>query len=250
MFLGRCKLDHQFCALKFIRKDTVTTAKKVKMLENERNILFSVRHENLIDLLYAFETKHYIVFGLEYCPLGNLYACLQRVRSFSEGQAKGLMVQILSGLEYLHAHNILFRDIKLENILFDAQGKIKITDFGLSKPDIDEDEITYSYCGSPEYMAPEMLAKSGHSYQVDFYALGILLYELLFGRSPFYAPKKEDIFHAILHSEPKFPKTPPVSKEVKSLIKGLLAKNPNHRIGSLKGVREILSHPWFRIQDI
>jgi serum/glucocorticoid-regulated kinase 2 len=100
------------------------------------------------------------------------------------------MLQILSGLDYLHNNNILFRDIKLENILFDLDGKLKITDFGLSKPDINEDEITYSYCGSPEYMAPEMLAKSGHSYEVDFYALGILLYELLFGRSPFYAPKK------------------------------------------------------------
>ena len=93
------------------------------------------------------------------------------------------------------------------------------------------------------------LFRSGHSYQVDFYALGILLYELLFGRSPFYAPKKEEIFQAILHSEPKFPKTPAVSKEVKALIKGLLAKNPSHRIGSLKGIKEILVHPWFKIQD-
>jgi serine/threonine protein kinase len=81
------------------------------------------------------------------------------------------------------------------------------------------------------------LFRSGHSYQVDFYALGILLYELLFGRSPFYAPKKEEIFQAILHSEPKFPKSPAVSKEVKALIKGLLAKSPTHRIGSLKGIK-------------
>jgi serine/threonine protein kinase len=88
--------------------------------------------------------------------------------------------------------------------------------------------------------------RSGHSYQVDYYALGILLYELLFGKSPFYAPKKEDIFFSILNSEPKFPKSPNVSKEVKSLIKGLLAKNPNHRIGSLKGIKEISSHPWLR----
>ena len=137
MFLGRCRLDLQYCALKFIRKDTITSAKKVKMLENEKNILFSVKHDNLIDLLYAFETKHYIVFGLEYCPNGNLYHYLQKVKALGEAEAKHVMLQILGGLDYLHKHNILFRDIKLENILFDLQGRIKITDFGLSKPDID-----------------------------------------------------------------------------------------------------------------
>lgn len=113
----------------------------------------------MIDLLYAFETKRYIVFGLEYCPNGNLYSYLQKVKRLPEAQARYVMLQILNGLEYLHANNILFRDIKLENILFDSEGRIKITDFGLSKPEVDEDEITYSYCGSPEYMAPEMLTK-------------------------------------------------------------------------------------------
>lgn len=107
------------------------------MLENEKNILFSVKHDNLIDLLYAFETKHYIVFGLEYCPNGNLYTFLQRVKTLNEAQARSIMMQILNGLDYLHENNILFRDIKLENILFDNNGRIKITDFGLSKPDID-----------------------------------------------------------------------------------------------------------------
>lgn len=113
VYLGRCKLDMQYSALKFIRKDSITTAKKVKMLENEKNILFSIKHENLIDLLYAFETKHYIVFGLEYCPNGNLYSYLQKVKNLNEGQAKSVMVQILNGLDYLHKNNILFRDIKL-----------------------------------------------------------------------------------------------------------------------------------------
>ena len=88
-------------------------------------------------MLYAFETKHYIVFGLEYCPNGNLYSYLQKTKTLTEGQAKYVMLQILNGLDYLHKNNILFRDIKLENILFDLEGKIKITDFGLSKPDID-----------------------------------------------------------------------------------------------------------------
>lgn len=93
----------------------------------------------MIDLLYAFETKHYIVFGLEYCPNGNLYSYLQKVKNLPESQARSVMLQILKGLEYLHSNNILFRDIKLENILFDGEGTIKITDFGLSKPEVDED---------------------------------------------------------------------------------------------------------------
>ena len=99
------------------------------------------------------------MFGLEYCPNGNLYSYLQRVKGLSEPQARYAMTQVLEGLDYLHQKSIIFRDIKLENILFDSDGRIKITDFGLSKPDVDDDEITYSYCGSPEYMAPEMLAK-------------------------------------------------------------------------------------------
>jgi serine/threonine protein kinase len=99
------------------------------------------------------------VFGLEYCPNGNLYNYLQKMKSLPEDDAKLIFFQILEGLLNLHDNNILFRDVKLENILFDMNGRIKITDFGLSKPDIEEDEITYSYCGSPEYMAPEMLAK-------------------------------------------------------------------------------------------
>lgn len=124
------------------------------MLENQKNILFSIKHRNLIDLYYAFETKNYIVFGLEYCPNGNLYNYLQKMKTLNEQEAKVIFYQILHGLEYLHQHNILFRDVKLQNILFDIEGRIKITDFGLSKPEIEEDEITYSYCGSPEYMAP------------------------------------------------------------------------------------------------
>ena len=115
-----CIRDSQYCALKFIRKDTITTVKKAKMLENEKNILFTVKHDNLIDLLYAFETKRYIVFGLEYCPNGNLYSYLQKVKRLPEAQARFVMLQILNGLEYLHTNNILFRDIKLENILFDC----------------------------------------------------------------------------------------------------------------------------------
>ena len=129
------------------------------MLENEKNILFCIDHRRIVDLYYAFESQNYIIFGLQFCPNGNLYQLLHEDHILSEEKAKFVFYQILEGMEYLHSQNILFRDLKLENILFDEEGNIKITDFGLSKPDICDDDVTYSYCGSPEYMAPEMLAK-------------------------------------------------------------------------------------------
>ena len=98
VYLAKCRLDSQYCALKFIKKDTITSAKKVKMLENEKNILFSIKHNNLIDLYYAFETKNYIVFGLEYCPNGNLYNYLQKMKTVSEEESKLIFYQILQGL--------------------------------------------------------------------------------------------------------------------------------------------------------
>ena len=113
VYLAKCQIDGNMCALKFIRKDSITTAKKIKMLENEKNILFSIDHEKLVDLYYTFETKNYIVFGLEYCPNGNLYTFLQKMKTVSEEDAKFIIYQILEGLDYLHQNGILFRDIKL-----------------------------------------------------------------------------------------------------------------------------------------
>lgn len=102
VYLGKCLIDGQLCALKFIEKNSVTTEKKMKMLENERDILFQIKHPNLVEMYYAFETRNFIVFGLEYCPNGNLYTFLQNKKSFSEAETKFIFRQILLGLEYLH----------------------------------------------------------------------------------------------------------------------------------------------------
>ena len=133
MYLAKCEIDQKVCALKFIKKDSITSAKKAKMLENEKEILFTINSPHLVDLFYAFETLNYIVFGLEYCPNNNLYNFIRKNKQLTEEDAKYIFSEILNGVEYLHHNNILFRDIKLENILFDYNGKIKITDFGLSK---------------------------------------------------------------------------------------------------------------------
>lgn len=106
------------------------------MLENEKNILMKINHPNLVQLYYAFQSQSYAIFGLEYCANGNLYNFLQKKKSLTEEQAKFIFKQILNGMNYLHEQNVLFRDIKLQNILFDSEGEIKITDFGLSKPNV------------------------------------------------------------------------------------------------------------------
>lgn len=122
------------------------------------------------------------------------------------------------GIKYLHEKNIIYRDIKPENILLDENGNIRIGDFGLSKPDMDSNEFAYSFCGSPEYMAPEMLLKVGHTYTVDYYCLGALLYELVTGLPPFYSQNTDEIYNSILSEELTFPDHVTYSPELKILL--------------------------------
>lgn len=149
---------------------------------------------------------------------------------------------------FLHDHSVLYRDIKPENILIDADGYIKLADFGLARPNMSHDDEAYSFCGSPEYMAPEMLKQQGHTFAVDFYCLGALLYELITGLPPFYSRDTNKIFHSIVNDELQFPKGL-VSGEARDLIRKLLAKNPDERMGTIEGVEGILKHPWIRKLD-
>lgn len=127
----------------------------------------------------------------------------------------------------------------------DINGHVRIGDYGLAKPGMDEDQFAYSFCGSPEYMAPEMLMKQGHSYSIDYYCLGALLYELVFGLPPFYSRDTDLIYERILKQEIEFPPRVNISPQLKSLLKSLLDKNPEARLGAQAGIREILSHEWF-----
>jgi serum/glucocorticoid-regulated kinase 2 len=119
--------------------------------------------------------------------------------------AKFYFVEILIGIEYLHEQRVLYRDLKPENILLDVDGHVRIADFGLAKPNIGEGELSYSFCGSPEYMSPEMIKKAGHSYPVDYYCLGAMLYELVVGIPPFYSKNTKEIYRSALVEEVAFP---------------------------------------------
>lgn len=145
---------------------------------------------------------------------------------------------------YLHQQRVVYRDLKPENLLIGIDGHIKIADFGLSKLGLEGRDVTFSFCGSTEYMPPEMIQRSGHSYGVDFYTLGALLYELVTGLPPFYSRDEQQIKQAIVNEQLTFPDHVTLSVEIRSLLTGLLQKDPKLRLGSMKGLKEVLFHPW------
>lgn len=171
------------------------------------------------------------------CPGGELFHYLRKVRRMGEEEARFCFVQILVGLQYLHEQHVVYRDIKPENIMIDLNGNLKIADFGLSRLGLRPHELAHTFCGSPEYMAPEMLAQAGHSYPLDYYCLGALLYELVTGNPPFYSREVEKIYEAIQRDEVDFPPGLALSPEIKMLVQGLLVKDPKKRLGSMGGIR-------------
>ena len=150
-------------------------------------------------------------------------------------------------IEHLHENNILYRDLKPENVLIDYDGHIKLTDFGLSAMNFDKNSTSQVFCGSPEYMAPEMILKQKYTRMIDYYALGALLYEMIGGIPPFYAKKRKDIFNNIVNRDPKFFKE--FSSKSKDLIKRLLRKDQNKRLGYRNGISDIKMHPFFKGVD-
>lgn len=176
---------------------------------------------------------------MEFCPGGELFYHLRRLKRLPEASARIYFIELCLGIRYLHKNNIIYRDIKPENILLDIDGHLKIADFGLAKPEMDKLGLAHSFCGSPEYMAPEMLLKQGHNESVDIYCLGALLYELIVGIPPFYSRDTSKMFERILEEEVVFPEGLEISRELRDLIEGLLVKNPNYRVGSNAGYYNI-----------
>jgi len=177
---------------------------------------------------------------LDFCPGGELFYHLNRLGRLTEDQARFYFAEITLAMEYLHNEGILYRDLKPENILIDYFGHIKLADFGTSR-ESNKLERRFTYCGSAEYMSPEMIQKSGHSWSIDCFSLGSLLFELLTGSPPFYDEDMDVMFWKIQNEPLQFPKY--LSKEVKHLLNGLLDKDPNARLGS-EFISDIKDHPW------
>jgi len=228
-------------AMKMLRKENVIKRNQVEHTKTERNVLEAVSHPFIVTLHYAFQTPKKLYFVLEYCPGGELFFHLSRAGRFSEGRCRFYASEILLAIEYLHRLNIIYRDLKPENILLASDGYLKLTDFGFAKK---IEHRTYTLCGTPEYIAPEVLLNKGHGKPVDWWTLGILVYEMIVGYPPFVDEDPMGIYQKILAGKVYFPKY--FDKNAKALVKKLLTADLSKRYGNLKdGPMDILKHAWF-----
>nr|XP_040135814.1 RAC-beta serine/threonine-protein kinase [Ictidomys tridecemlineatus] len=195
-------------------------------------------------LKYAFQTHDRLCFVMEYANGGELFFHLSRERVFTEERARFYGAEIVSALEYLHSRDVVYRDIKLENLMLDKDGHIKITDFGLCKEGISDGATMKTFCGTPEYLAPEVLEDNDYGRAVDWWGLGVVMYEMMCGRLPFYNQDHERLFELILMEEIRFPRT--LGPEAKSLLAGLLKKDPKQRLGGgPSDAKEVMEHRFF-----
>ncbi|KAM3141468.1 hypothetical protein pb186bvf_006332 [Paramecium bursaria] len=243
VYLVRKKDDGNFFAMKVIDKQLMLQRDREEIIFNERRILARLNNQRVITLYYAFQTRSKLFFVVEYCPGGELFYHLKNLKRFNEEQAKSIAKQVLNALHYLHSQKIIYRDLKPENILIDQDGFIKLGDFGLAKEVEQLDTLNNSFCGSLEYMAPEMLQEKGHDYTIDYYMFGVLLYELVAGIPPFYSRSKQDMIANIINKNIQYPQF--FSKELKDLITKLCTKDRENRLGR-KGTFEIYEHQWMK----
>ncbi|XP_076851713.1 RAC-gamma serine/threonine-protein kinase isoform X4 [Brachyhypopomus gauderio] len=210
----------------------------------ESRVLKNTRHPFLTSLKYSFQTKDRLCFVMEYVNGGELFFHLSRERVFSEDRTRFYGAEIVSALDYLHSAKIVYRDLKLENLMLDKDGHIKITDFGLCKEGITDAATMKTFCGTPEYLAPEVLEDNDYGRAVDWWGLGVVTYEMMCGRLPFYNQDHEKLFELILMEDIKFPRT--LSADAKALLSGLLIKDPNKRLGGgPDDAKEIMRHSFF-----
>jgi len=205
-------------------------------------------HPFLISLKCSFQTADRLCFVTEFVNGGELFFHLSKEKFFSEDRTRFYGAEIISAIGYLHELGIIYRDLKLENLLLDKDGHLKIADFGLCKKDIQFGTTTKTFCGTPEYLAPEVLEDTDYGLAVDWWGVGVVMYEMMIGRLPFYNRDHDTLFELIVLQEVRFPST--TSPEAKDLLKGLLRKNPRERLGGSRAdAKEVKSHVFFKSID-
>ncbi|CAG9321787.1 unnamed protein product [Blepharisma stoltei] len=247
---GRVRLAYmrdrnQFIALKILKKLEIIRHKQVDHVISEHSILQMINHPFLVNLLGFTQDNRYLYFALEYVPGGELFSYLRNLGKIDNVQTRFYAAQMTLMFEYLHSLNIVYRDLKPENLLIAPDGYLKLTDFGFSKV---VEGRTYTLCGTPEYFAPEILLNKGHGKPVDWWTLGIIIYEMLAGIDPFNDEDPMVVYQKILKGKIKFPRG--FDKGAKSLVKHLLVADLTKRYGNMRGgVNDIKNHKWFASID-
>jgi len=236
------KKEKLFFALKMLKKSEIIRLKQVEHIKQEKGILCRIAHPFTVNLYAAFQDDKSLYMLMEYVIGGELFSQLRKSGRFSNETSRFYASEIILALAYLHSKNIVYRDLKPENLLIDKDGHIKITDFGFAKH---VEDRTWTLCGTPEYLAPEIIQSKGHGRAVDWWAVGILIYEMLAGYPPFYDENPFGIYQKILQGKIEFPRH--FDQHARDLVKKLLQADRTKRFGCLKdGPEDIKKHKWFK----
>lgn len=233
-------------AMKVLKKATLKVRDRLRT-KMERDILADVNHPFVVKLHYAFQTEGKLYLILDFLRGGDLFTRLSKEIMFTEEDVKFYLAELALALDHLHTVGVIYRDLKPENILLDADGHISLTDFGLCKEALD-DQKAYSFCGTVEYMAPEVVNRRGHNTAADWWSFGVLLFEMLTGTLPFQGANRKETMNLILKAKLGMP--PYLSPEAQSLLRALFKRNPANRLGAgTEGVEELKRHPFFSSID-
>ncbi|XP_035896193.1 protein kinase C isoform X1 [Anopheles stephensi] len=248
VMLAEKKGTDEVYAIKVLKKDVILQDDDVDCTMTEKRILaLAAKHPFLTALHSCFQTPDRLFFVMEYVNGGDLMFQIQRARKFDEPRAAFYAAEVTLALQFLHRNGVIYRDLKLDNILLDAEGHCKLADFGMCKEGITGDNLTSTFCGTPDYIAPEILQELDYGPSVDWWALGVLMYEMMAGQPPFEADNEDDLFEAILRDDVLYPVW--LSREAVSILKGFMTKNAAKRLGCTDGENQIRSHPFFKDMD-
>ncbi|XP_054656376.1 protein kinase C theta type [Dunckerocampus dactyliophorus] len=245
VFLAELKKSGQFFAVKALKKDVVLMDDDVECTMVERRVL-SLAWENpfLTHLYCTFQTKENLFFVMEYLNGGDLMFHIQNCHKFDLHRSTFYAAEIVCGLQFLHSRGVIYRDLKLDNVLLDSEGHIKIADFGMCKESMQDESRTSTFCGTPDYIAPEILLGQKYNSSVDWWSFGVLLYEMLIGQSPFHGRDEEELFQSIRTDNPMYPRW--LTKDTKDILVKLFVREPEGRLGVKGNIRK---HNFFSATD-